>query len=696
MSFLTEYSLWLVLVCIIIGTGYSILLYYKNKNIVFDRISKRVMLIFRGIAVAMMAFLLLAPMLRLTVKQTEKPMIVVGIDNTESIIATPDSNFYATTFKTNYNNLVQHLQKNYEVVNYSIGANVQLIHGNTALNYSEKSTNLASLFDEINSYYTNRNIGAVVLFSDGIFNEGANPLYLAEKQKAPVYTVGMGNPETQPDLFISNMVYNKQTFLGNLFPVEIKVAATQLAGKNSTLTVSDGKQDIFTKNIAIAGNNFFETVRLTLTAKDKGVHRYQVSLSPVEGEISTKNNASAFLIEVVEQREKIAIIYQAPHPDIAAIKGALEISERYQIDIFSSDKLPQNTDDYVLFILHQLPSNNQQANNLVAKIQAAGNACWYILGETTHLPVFNNFNLGLNIVQNKDLRNEAAPAFNDNFVSYTFSDEAKKMLAKFPPVNTPFGEYKSAISANTFLFQKINNIVTNYPLFLFNDNNFGKTGILTGTGIWQWKVYNYLYANNHDVFNEIVNKTALFLSAKGDRSFFRVLVKNVYNENAPVEFTAELYNDSYELQNTPEVEFHYTDQEGKKYEMLFSKQNNGYFISLGKLPTGTYSWNANVKFGDRSYSKSGTFTVQEIQLETLNLVANHALLQNISESTQGKFYTANDFFALESDIGNNENIKTIASYQKRYSLFLNSWWYYIAIILLMGTEWFLRKWGGGY
>ncbi|MDR2971701.1 MAG: hypothetical protein LBU83_07230 [Bacteroidales bacterium] len=696
MSFLTEYSLWFVLLCILLGGGYSFLLYYKNKNIAYDTNSKRVMYIFRGIAVALIAFLLLAPMLRLTVKRTEKPIIVVGIDNSESIISTPDSIFYTTTFKSNFENFIHHLQRNYEVVNYALGANAELIDENTPLNYSEKSTNLSTLFDELNNYYTNRNIGAVVLFTDGIFNEGANPLYLAEKQKAPVYTIGMGNPEAQPDLFISNIVYNKQTFLGNLFPVEIKVAAMQLAGKNSTLTVSDETQDIFTKNISISGNSFFETVRLTLTAKEKGVHRYQVSLTPVENEISTKNNVATFLIEVVDQREKIAIIYNAPHPDIAAIKGALETSDRYQIEQFSLDKLPTNIEDYVLFILHQIPSNNQQANNLVAKIQAAGNACWYIVGETTNLSVFNSLNLGLNIVQNKTLRNEAMPTFNDNFVSFTFSDEAKKMLSKFPPINTPFGEYRSSVSSNAFLYQKINGIVTNYPLFVFNDNNAGKTGILTGSGIWQWKVYNYLYANNHDIFNEIVNKTALFLSAKGDRSFFRVMAKNVYNENAPVEFTAELYNDTYELQNEPDVNFQYTDKEEKKHEMLFSKQNNGYFLSLGKLPTGTYSWNANVKFGDKSYSKSGVFTVQEVQLETMNLVANHNLLQNIAESTKGKFYTANDFSSLEKEIKQNESIKTVASYQKRYSLFLNSWWYYFAILLLFGTEWFLRKWGGGY
>jgi len=696
MSFLSDYSLWWVLICLFVGASYSFLLYYKNKNVAYDKLSKRIMHLFRGITIALISFLLLAPMLRFTVKQVEKPIIIVGIDNTESIISNQDSSFYTTTFSFHYNSFIQQLQKNFEVLHYSLGEQPTLLQGNYKFGFNEKSTHLASFFDEINHYYTNRNIGAIVVFTDGIFNVGTNPLYAAEKQKAPVYTIGMGNPETQPDLYIANVVYNKQTFFGNLFPVEIKVAATQLAGKRTTLSISDGKQTIFSKEISVVGNQFFETVRLTLTANEKGVHRYQVSLTEVEGEVSIKNNVASFYVEVMDKREKIAIVYQSPHPDIAAIKSALETSDRYQIELYAPDKLPANIEDYSLFILHQLPSTNLALNNLVAKIQAADHACWYILGETTDLQMFNSLSVGLSISQNKSLRNQALPAFNNNFVSFTFSEEAKKMLPKFPPLSSPFGEYKPAVSSNTFLFQKINNVTTNYPLFIFNIHNFARTGVLTGTGIWQWKVYNYLYANNHNVFNEIVNKTALFLSVKGDKSFFRVMANNVYNENAQVEISAELYNESYELRNDPDVQFQYTDSEGKKHELQFSKQNNAYSLSLGKLPAGYYSWNAHVKFGEKTHTKSGFFTVQEIHLETLNLVANHSLLQNIAHATKGSFYLANDFSSLASDIEKNENIKAIASYQKRFSLFLNSWYYFLAIIILFGAEWFMRKWGGGY
>ncbi|MDD4395767.1 MAG: hypothetical protein PHQ33_07775, partial [Bacteroidales bacterium] len=60
------------------------------------------------------------------------------------------------------------------------------------------------------------------------------------------------------------------------------------------------------------------------------------------------------------------------------------------------------------------------------------------------------------------------------------------------------------------------------------------------------------------------------------------------------------------------------------------------------------------------------------------------------------FFTVNDMEKIEQVIKDNENIKPIVSYNKKYSLLLNSWIYLLLIILLLGIEWFIRKWGGGY
>ena len=51
---------------------------------------------------------------------------------------------------------------------------------------------------------------------------------------------------------------------------------------------------------------------------------------------------------------------------------------------------------------------------------------------------------------------------------------------------------------------------------------------------------------------------------------------------------------------------------------------------------------------------------------------------------------------VSKSILQNENIKPVVTYHKKYTPFLDSWIYLLAIVLLFGIEWFMRKWGGGY
>ena len=288
------------------------------------------------------------------------------------------------------------------------------------------------------------------------------------------------------------------------------------------------------------------------------------------------------------------------------------------------------------------------------------------------------------------------PLYNDNFTSFTFSEESRQMLSKFPPVKTVFGTYKTNVSANVFMYQKISGVDTKYPLIVFTDQNGARAGVITGTGFWVWKLYNYMYAENHEAFNEVIDKTVLYLAAKGDKSQFRIEHAGVFAENAPIEFSAELYNDSYELINEPDVKMVIKGRGDTTYESQFSKQNNGYYLNMGELPVGDYTWTATTHVGNKKLEKSGCFSVQEVMLEMANLVADHDLLKGISTATEGKFFTKDNIQKVAQEIQNNDKIKSVASYQKKYAMMLNSWWYMIAIVLLLGIEWFLRKWNGGY
>ncbi|MBO4481478.1 MAG: hypothetical protein J5719_02880 [Bacteroidales bacterium] len=495
MRLLTEYPAWLIILCLLLGAGYAFLLYYKNRNIDYGKRPRNIMLILRGLVTALIAMLLLAPMIKSTRKTTEKPVVIFAIDNSESLLLTKDSAYYKNNFGKEVDKLVHSLGNKYETQVYYFGEKNTPLDADedVAPDFKEKNTNISAIFDEISGTYAFQNVGALVLLTDGIYNQGSNPYYKAQQVKFPVHTVGLGNPEMQTDLSIAGINHNSKTFKGNMFPVEVKVAATQLAGKRSVLTVADKDKTLFTKDIYISGKQHFETVKLFIEAKATGIYKYTVSLSEIDGEITTQNNHATFFVEIVDTREKVGILYHAPHPDISAISQAIETSEKYQVETFAAADFQGDVNKYSLLILHQLPSRTQPASSLIEKARKAGTPILYILGQESNLSAFNTLNAGLKVTQSKNLYNDAVPSFNNNFSSFTFADEAKQMLPKFPPLHTFFGNYQTSGGTNIFMYQKISNVETQYPLITFSDNNGVRTGVIAGDGLWQWRIYNYLY-----------------------------------------------------------------------------------------------------------------------------------------------------------------------------------------------------------
>ncbi|HPE39722.1 MAG TPA: hypothetical protein PLI77_01390 [Bacteroidales bacterium] len=695
MAILTEYSLWLSLICILTGVSFSLLLYYKNRKIDFGKKNLKLLYLLRGLSISLITFLLLAPITKMTIKKVEKPILLLAVDHSESIVAGSDSVYYKNEFSKQLEQLISSFGNKYEVQLFRIGQFSKKVD-QFDYQFTDKTTQISDLVDEINTIYSNRNVGALVLASDGVINKGQNPIYKLEHSRFPVYTIGMGNPSVQTDLLISNVVHNSQTYKGNNFPVEIKISAHNLKGNKPKLTIYQNENEVFSTNLSIQSQSYYTTVKTHFQAQSKGIQKYKVVLSHLDGELTYRNNTTTFYMEVVDQREKMAIIYNAPHPDIAAIKSALEMSDNYQIDLISIDEYKGSLPSYSLVILHQIPSIQNPAQNLLHEIQKSKISALYILGPKTNMTLFNSLKSGLAINKNKELTNESFPFFNSNFVSFTFSEDAKLMLSKFPPLLTPFGDYQEAAGSNVLFYQKIAGVNTNIPLFSFSDFLGSKSAVLVGSGIWQWKLYNYMYAENHDVFNEIINKTALYLSVTGDKSQFRVTSKNIYDENGSIDFQAELFNDSYELITHSDVNMVVQSSSGKKYSYQFSKQDHDYILNLGSLPVDDYSWIASTESGNQKFSKSGTFSVKEMMVETQNLVADHQLLKRLSENTNGTFFTVEQLNQVENEIKSNETIKPIATYDKSYQLILNSATYLLLILIVLAIEWFIRKWNGSY
>jgi hypothetical protein len=238
---------------------------------------------------------------------------------------------------------------------------------------------------------------------------------------------------------------------------------------------------------------------------------------------------------------------------------------------------------------------------------------------------------------------------------------------------------------------------TEYPLLVFGESQGLRVGVLAAEGLFRWRLFDYLDAGNHERFEALVGKSLQYLAVKSDRRNFRTLLaKNLYTGKENIVFQAELYNDSYEPINTPDVDLVVTDADDKRYEYRFNRQGKGYVLQAGSLPPGSYRYRARCTWNNREFTGEGLFTVAPLQLEALNVTANHGLLAGLSAASGGRFFNNGDLDALADSLRANNNIRPVLHESLQTRSVINLRLLFFLLLALLSAEWLVRKLQGGY
>lgn len=692
-TILTEYPLWFLLLCIAAGIIYSTVLYFRNRKYNFSSGLVWALAVMRFLTVTVVAFLLLSPLFRSTKYETEKPVIVFAQDNTASVKLSESSENFSTNYLKNSEQFSASLAQKYKVDRYTFGEDVEQ---QDSISFDEKITDFGPLLENINVNYTNRNVGAVVVASDGVYNQGVNPLYSDLNTSFDVYTVGLGDPTPRKEVRVVKVVANDISFIGNEFPVEVLMSASQAKGERTVMKVFRNDEKIHTKEIRINKDSFSERLSFYLEADQEGLQKYRVAFESLEGEKNTMNNSRSFYVEVLDDKSAVLVLAHAPHPDVYAIKSSLEKSKRNEVTVSRLESFNGNIMEYDLVVFHQIPSSDKQAASLLASVFDKKIPSLFVIGEQTNIDFFNSINAGLEINNTNGSMNEALPGFNEDFTLFSTGNQLRNLFKESPPLSVPFGDYESSPSMNPYLFQKLDNLKTSMPLITISSQREHKIGIISGTGIWKWRIRDYLMHQNHETFNNFINSMTRYLILNRDRSLFRVEHQNRYTENEDIILTAELYNASYELVNDPEVKLSLKSPQGETFEYVFDRTSQKYRLDAGNLETGRYNFVASTQRGGETYRKEGNFVITPVNLEARNTQANHEMLKKWAKKYGGTFYPFEQLEQLSDTLLGHEDIKPVRYARTDFRPLIDMEWILGFIILLLSAEWFLRKFYGGY
>ena len=657
-----DYPWYFVLLCLLAGAAYAAGLYYMGHR----RFGKGVNALLAGmrfVAVTIIALLLLAPVAKRMVHERQKPRVVLEEDCSLSVQMSADSAF-----------TLMDLWDDLEAAGCQLMLNADASHA--------EQTDLGELLDRISP-----DVMAVVLSSDGINNRGQNPTTVAERLGIPVYTVALGDTTPRRDAALRNIRHNRIAYLGNSFPVEITIGVHRLKGRTARLTIADGRgKNVAQHQVAYDDDDFSSTMTFSIPAEAKGLQKYVVSLSLVEGEVEPTNNVQTLYVDVIDGRRKVVIVGNAPHPDLAALKQAVESNPNYEAEVMLADNGKLKVEnDVSLAILHNLPSATHQIPKELENLPQV-----FVIGCQTDLPRFNALHTGLEIVSKVKKSSEVTAVYNDRFSHFNFDVTDGEAIEQLPPLDAPFGEGKASVSLQSLLTARLGSIDTRQPLVAAMAQGRQHKVFVWGEGLWKWRLADYLNNSSHEHFDRLVSQIVNFTAVTDQRERFIVETERHYSDNDNIVVGAQLYNDAYEPFNTPDATFSLMG-DSVKGDFNFSRDGDGYSLALGRLPEGLYRYTAKTQYNGETLTTEGSFAVEALHLEQANLTADHALLRSISAITGGKMYYPDQLDELRDEL---TSLKPVIYTHTRFSELLNLPWVLILIVLLLGAEWVLRKYHG--
>jgi hypothetical protein len=693
-SILTQSPSWFIPLCIAAGLAYAGALYFRDRfNRTYGTRLATGLGILRFLAATLLAFLLLKPVIRTIDRIVEKPVIVIAQDNTASLVVGPDSAYYRGAYLEQLSQLTQAFGDDYEVRTLRFGSKVD--EGIDSLRFDEKLTDLGALMDDIYSRFSGRNLGAVIIASDGLYNKGQNPIYQSRKLNVPFFTVALGDTTVYRDLLVSDVAVNRLAYLGNRFPVNIIAEARKAAGLTSTVTVSRNGAVLYTEDITFNGESDVRTLSLSLEALETGLQRYTVSMTSVDGEVTLANNRRDFFIDVLDARQKVLILAHSPHPDVAALREALITNESYQVTAELADRFSGRPDDYSLVIFHQLPATGGRGGDLVRSFIDRNIPALFIWGTQTDFREFNALEAGFALDNFRMSTTDVGGAVDESFPLFTLGDQARDMFRFLPPLAVPFGDIRTGAGSTTFITQQVGRISTQRPLIAFNRYGDSRVGLICGEGIWRWRLGAFQQYESHDAFTEWATKVVQYLAAKDDKSLFRVSGAQNIQENMPVIFQAEVYNESYEPQADKDVRMSIRNEEDEEFDYTFSSSGVRYTLNTGKLPPGNYRYRATVA-GTSLPAETGEFSVIPLQLESAATIADHRLLRKLAEENGGALVQPDAMQELPGMIARISAVAPVSYENKELTDLINFRWLLAIILLLLSAEWLLRKRAGTY
>jgi hypothetical protein len=686
---LTTASPWLILACLAAGALYAWLLYSKKAP--WPKPLNYALASLRFVVVSVLCFLLMGPLVRYVSNTTVPPTIVFALDNSQSVELFSDSAALQATQQQLQQVREQLEKQGYQTAVQTLGEEQQ--ESIADVTYGAETTNLSQLLTRVQDNYVEQNLAGVVLLSDGIVNQGMSPTY--SNYGYTLYPVAVGDTVPKQDVLVASLRYNKVNYSGNRFPLEVELQHEGFGGRTANIILQENGKTIASKKVLFKDNQPVQQVPFQVLASGLGKRHYVVQVAPLQGEFTTLNNTKHAYIDVVKGKIRVLIAAAAPHPDIKAIRAAIESNENYETELFIPSVNELKQQDYDVAVLHQLPGRMAGAEPALNLVRQKNLPALYILGPQSDLPNFNRLNVGINLISSGQ-SDEVTAVPNSSFSNFQLPENATERLQEYPPARVPFGDVRLSPNTEVILYQQVGRVRTNKPLLTVQTSDNKRNAVLLASGTWQWRLQEAANHEQPQVYNQLITNLVQLLNAPRNKKRLNVYpTQTEYTSSDEIRFNAEAYNEALEPIYGQNITLKISGEDEQTRTFTFANGENQSGVNIGSLPGGRYTYTATASINRQQQKDEGEFVVEELQLEALNAVADHNLLFQLASNSGSKLYYPQQLQQLEQDILQADHKNVIYSKEELSDLVDLKWLFFLLLGLVI-VEWFVRKYNGSY
>ncbi|MBD3615769.1 MAG: hypothetical protein HUJ22_04280 [Gracilimonas sp.] len=647
----------------------------------------------RGLAFILILLLLLNSYFYSSQEIEISPKIAVFLDNSESIDINKGDYEGLNSYVQLLNELNFNGNEQTEIEFYSIGENV-LPFSPDSLNATEIQTNLSAPINSI--LEMEEQIQATVVISDGIITYGRNPTMNAINSSIPIYTIAVGDTSDVKDISVSNVLTNTTGYTNTNHIIEAEI--TQTGFQDNTLTVSllTGDEELQQKTITFETDDQLKNVEFELTLEEAGLKQYQIKAQPLVDEWTDTNNSRLFSIDVLDNRVKILHIAFEIHPDVKAIRSLIEQDESNELYTLTRignnryvEEIPDE-DEYNLIIVHGVPPNTATDFEFLSTLDNTPT----IFFELSAQPKSEFKNIEQLLILNSNVRQVSQitlfPLLNRN--EHPVLELPEVNLSDAPPLFSPLRSNLSAPQSTALYSLNYNGTETQFPVIaVLEQGNIRRAHVLP----WGWfRMLQSTNENNKEFTAGLLSNLVSWTSSDPDDRKLRITpAKQVFSTTEAPLLNGSLRNErgTPESEGIIEVQVENNDGTNRTFNMNNAGSGN-YRLDLPRLSEGLYRFTATARKGDRELeTQTGEFLVSNSSSELANTTRNDELMRNIAQNSGGSFFTYDNISGFWDSLRTANVLESKIENVENYSFPVHSLYWFVLVVLLLGSEWMLRK-----